>query len=142
MTQVLHEPARVTHAATMEAAVVTDFGQPGACTPCWSQQRNQRHSSRRQAWCAVAEPLSWWEFYTRGLVEPFVTRAHLDETNDILSDTADGRIAGRVVIDYRTSYRADIGGWTTDWRGWPRKIGTNCFGARPDNRTSLGGVQY
>lgn len=50
------------------------------------------------------------EFYTRGLVEPFVTRAHLDETNDILSDMADGRIAGRVVIDYRTPYRADIGG--------------------------------
>lgn len=28
MTQVLHEQARVTHPATMEAAVVTDFGQP------------------------------------------------------------------------------------------------------------------
>lgn len=50
------------------------------------------------------------EFYTRGLVEPFVTRAHLYETNDILGDMADGRIAGRVVIDYRSPYRADIGG--------------------------------
>lgn len=50
------------------------------------------------------------DFYTRGLVEPLVTRAHLDEINDIFGEMEDGRIAGRVVIDYRAPYRADIGG--------------------------------
>ncbi|WP_071286107.1 alcohol dehydrogenase AdhP [Mycolicibacterium llatzerense] len=50
------------------------------------------------------------DFYTCGLVKPRVTRAHLDEINDILAEMEDGRVQGRVVIDYRTPYRAAIGG--------------------------------
>jgi propanol-preferring alcohol dehydrogenase len=50
------------------------------------------------------------DFYARGLIKPSVTRAHLDEINAILTELAEGKIEGRVVIDYRTPYLADIGG--------------------------------
>jgi propanol-preferring alcohol dehydrogenase len=50
------------------------------------------------------------DFYARGLIKPSVTRAHLDEINAILAELAEGKIEGRVVIDYRTPYLADIGG--------------------------------
>jgi propanol-preferring alcohol dehydrogenase len=50
------------------------------------------------------------DFYARGLIKPSVTRAHLDEINTVLTELAEGKIEGRVVIDYRTPYRADIGG--------------------------------
>lgn len=50
------------------------------------------------------------DFYARGLIKPTVTRAHLDEINEVLAEMAEGRIQGRVVIDHRTPYRADTGG--------------------------------
>ncbi|MEZ0053135.1 propanol-preferring alcohol dehydrogenase [Mycobacterium sp. MAA66] len=49
------------------------------------------------------------DFYARGLIKPTVTRAHLGEINSVLTEMEQGRIQGRVVIDHRTPYRADVG---------------------------------
>ncbi|GAB91450.1 alcohol dehydrogenase [Gordonia rhizosphera NBRC 16068] len=41
------------------------------------------------------------DFYSRGLIKPTVATTRLEDINDVFRQMEEGKIEGRVVIDYR-----------------------------------------
>ena len=41
------------------------------------------------------------DFYARGLIKPTVATTRLEDINDVFRQMEEGKIEGRIVIDYR-----------------------------------------